>query len=153
MPGEFTKIHFRKRKALAAEAKICAGCRTCEIICSLKHEGKVDLERARIWVKANPFIGSFIPQICRHCADAPCLYACPEGAMGLDANHGTVILDEEKCTGCKICLPACPFRVIRFDDRVGKAFKCDLCGGEPECVKWCPVNALGAVDFSGEVPR
>jgi anaerobic carbon-monoxide dehydrogenase iron sulfur subunit len=153
MGGEYTKVQFRRRKALAVEPKVCSGCRTCEIICSLKHEGKVDLERARIFIKANSFSGSFIPQVCRQCSDAPCLYACPDGAIKIQENDGTVVIKEDTCTGCGMCLQACPFKVIRFDSEAKKAFKCDFCHGMPECVRWCPVNALGVADFRGEVPR
>ncbi len=150
---EFARVHFRGRKALAAEPKVCSGCRICEVICSLHHEGKVDLERARLLVKENSFSASFIPQICRQCADAPCYYACPDSAIEIEEGNGTVLILQEKCTGCRACEKACPFKVIRFDQEKGKAFKCDFCLGSPECVKWCPVNALGVVEFRGEVPR
>ena len=153
MSQEYTRIHFRGRKALSVESKVCAGCRTCEVICSLSHEGQVDLERARLYVKANPFSGSFIPQVCRQCSDAPCFYACPESAIEIEKVNGTVIIDSEKCSGCGTCVAACPFKVIRFDKERNRAFKCDFCKGSPECVKWCPVNALGVVEFRGEVPR
>jgi anaerobic carbon-monoxide dehydrogenase iron sulfur subunit len=153
MNQEYTRLHFRGRKALAVEPKVCSGCRTCEVICSLSHEGQVDLERARLYVKANSFSGSFIPQVCRQCSDAPCFYACPESAIEIEEVNGTVIIDPERCTGCRACQEACPFQVIRFDQEKKKAFKCDFCQGSPECAKWCPVNALGVVEFRGEVPR
>jgi Fe-S-cluster-containing hydrogenase component 2 len=53
----FSKIRFRDRNALTAEAKVCAGCRTCEVICSLTHQGCVDLEKSRILLKSNAFKG------------------------------------------------------------------------------------------------
>ncbi len=153
MDLEFIEVHFRKRKALSANPKICSGCRTCETICSLAHEGMVDLERSRIYIKANPFKGSFVPVICHQCSDAPCYYACPESAIEIEADHGTVEIHQEKCTGCRSCEKACPFKVIRFDEEKEKVFKCDFCHGDPECVKWCPVNALGITQFGGEVPK
>jgi len=147
MDLEFSQIHFRKRKTVSSDPKVCAGCRTCEVICSLKHEGSIELERSRIFIISNPFKGSFIPMVCQHCSNAPCYYACPESAIGFEESCGTVVIHGERCTGCRACEDACPFRVIRFDHEKNKAFKCDFCHGDPECVKWCPTNALGITEF------
>lgn len=150
---EFTEVHFRKRRTVSADSKVCAGCRTCEVICALTHEGLIDLERSRIFIKSNPFKGSFIPVVCHQCSDAPCYYACPDSAIEIERTFGTALIAEEKCTGCRACEEACPFGVIRFDQEKNKAFKCDFCQGDPECVKWCPVNALGITEFGGEIPK
>ena len=106
----YSKIRFRKRKTLVAESKVCAGCRTCETICSLTHEGCIDLEKSRINLKSNAFRGSFIPLVCRQCADAPCYYACPEDAIRIEEDR-TIIL-EEKCIGCGLCVSTCPTESI-----------------------------------------
>ena len=152
MDQRYTDIHFRKRKALAANPKVCAGCRTCEIICSLTHEGAVNPQRSRIRVKSNAFTGAFHPQICHQCSDVPCLYACPESAIRIDESLGIAVIEDEKCTGCRACEKACPFKVIGYAEEKKKALKCDLCQGTPQCVAWCPVNALGVTDFGGEIP-
>jgi anaerobic carbon-monoxide dehydrogenase iron sulfur subunit len=144
---DFIEIHFRKRKALLADPKICSGCQTCETICSLVHEGMIDLERSRIYVKANPFKGSFLPIVCHQCSNAPCYYACSESAIEIKESDGTVLINQDKCIGCRSCEEACPFKAIRFDKNKNTAFKCDFCNGDPECVKWCPVNALGVIQF------
>ena len=149
----YSKIHFRERKTLVVESKICAGCRTCETICSMTHEGVIDLEKSRIDLKSNAFKGSFIPLVCRQCADAPCYYACPEDAIHIQDGDGTVRIREEKCTGCRACEPACPYHMIRFNEEKNVAFKCDFCEGDPECVKWCPMNALGTAEFGGSIPK
>lgn len=153
MKHEYTKVHFRRRRALVGEGKACSGCQTCAVVCSLVHEGEVDLMRARLTIKSNSFAGSFNPQVCHQCADAPCYYACPEGAMEIEAVNGTVLILEEKCTGCGACAQACPFRAIRLDEEKKKAWKCDFCGGNPQCFQWCPANALGVVEFGGEIPK
>ena len=150
---DFSSLHFRARNAVTADPKVCSGCKTCEIICSLTHEGAVDPGRARIYVKSNAFKGSFIPMVCRQCADAPCYQACPESAITIHAETGIVLIDEHLCTGCRLCEKACPFNAIRFDPLKEKAFKCDLCGGAPQCVDWCPMNALGTTRFGGTVPK
>lgn len=151
MDIEFSAIHFRKRRAVSGDSKVCAGCRTCELICSLSHEGSIDLERSRILIRSDPFKGSFIPVVCRQCPDVPCYYACPEFAIEIEESFGTVLINKEKCTGCRLCEEACPFKVIRFDQEMKKAFKCDFCHGNPECVRWCPVNALGVTEFRGKI--
>jgi len=76
--------------------------------------------------------------------------ACPTGAIGISENKGTVLIDKEKCNGCASCREACPYGMIRFDEEQKKAFKCDLCGGHPQCLKGCPVNALGTTFFKGK---
>lgn len=152
MDRKFVETHFRKRRALAADSKVCSGCRTCEVICSLSHQEGIDLERSRIYLRSDPFRGSFIPVICHHCSDVPCLKACSELAIEIDMKDGTVRIIEERCTGCRSCEKACPFKAIRFDPERNKAFKCDFCQGEPECVRWCPTNSLGVIEFGGESP-
>jgi carbon-monoxide dehydrogenase iron sulfur subunit len=150
---EFSKILFRKRKTLSADPKVCAGCRTCEVICSLSHELSVDLERSRIYLRSDPFKGSFIPMICHQCADVPCYEACLESAIEIETVSGVVSIHEEKCTGCRACEEACPFKAIRFNQDKNRVFKCDLCRGDPECVNWCPMNALGITEFGGTIPK
>ncbi len=151
MSINYTELHFRKRKSLTADSKVCAGCRTCEIICSLSHEGSIDIRKSRIIVKSNSFKGSFTPRICHQCSDFPCFYACPEAAIRIDPDLGIVLIDEKKCVGCRECEKACPFKIIRYDEQKEKAFKCDFCNGDPQCVRWCPVNALGIIEFGGEI--
>jgi len=148
---EFVKVHFRKRLALSANSKVCSGCRTCELICSLSHEGSFNPEHALIYIKSNPLKGSFVPMICHQCSDAPCYYACPESAIEIDRDLGTLNIRRELCTGCRECVEACPYKVIRFSHENNVAIKCDLCKGDPQCVKWCPLNALGVVEFAKEV--
>ena len=151
--ANYSKIRFRKRKTLVVESKVCSGCRTCETICAITHEGCIDLEKSRIDLKSNAFKGSFIPRICRQCADAPCYYACPESAIQIADGDGTVRIIEEKCTGCRSCESACPYQMIRFDGKKDVAFKCDFCNGTPQCVAWCPMNALGTATFGGPIPK
>jgi Fe-S-cluster-containing hydrogenase component 2 len=149
MELEFSAIQFRKRRTVSADSNVCAGCRICELICSLSHEGSFDLSRSRIFVKSDPFRGFFTPVVCRQCSDVPCYYACPEFAIEIEQSFGTALINEEKCTGCRLCEGACPFKVIRFDQETKKAVKCDFCHGDQVCVRWCPVNALGITECGG----
>lgn len=75
-----------------------------------------------------------------------CIGACPLNAIKRDLKTGAIIVDEEKCTGCGQCVHVCPYGVATIDPASKKASICDLCGGEPECVKICPENALIYVD-------
>jgi len=68
--------------------------------------------------------------------------ACPQGAFSRDERTGVVSLDPEKCTGCEACIPVCPVRGLALDRARRVVLKCDLCAGDPECVKWCPNEAL-----------
>ena len=91
---------------------------------------------------------------CLHCADAPCLAACPLGCIERDGQTGLVLCDSGRCVGCRRCAAACPHGVPIFGpDR--KMRKCDgcvervRCGLLPACVKVCPFDALRVVDASG----
>lgn len=124
----------------------CAGCRTCEAVCSLSHEGVVRPSLARTWIVDYILEGHRIEgYTCRQCKGPECLYACPTKALYIDAATGARVIDSEKCVGCKNCMEACPqypHAPIRYDTNKEVCVKCDLCGGQPLCVKFCPEAAL-----------
>ena len=60
--------------------------------------------------------------------------------------NGAILIDAEKCSGCALCVPSCPIGMIRIDPVTNVAIKCNLCDGDPECVKRCPENALAFID-------
>lgn len=151
-PIEQTKVYFRRRETIVANPRSCSGCRICQLICSLTHEGAIDSERSRIQVTTNPFRGTSTINFCRQCHDAPCYYACLESAIDLDKTNGAVVINQALCNGCRKCEEACPFNAILFSEN-DKAHKCDLCGGDPECVKWCPMNSLGISVFGGDLAQ
>lgn len=91
-------------------------------------------------VRAEPALDIAIT--CRQCADPPCAAACPTGAIR-KRRDGLVEVEEARCIGCGACVEACPFGAITLAD--GKAIKCDLCGGDPACVKQCTPRALELV--------
>ena len=128
---------------IAYNPENCAGCRTCMAVCSLYHEGSVWPDLARIQVIA-PVLKIFETEAytCKQCEGPECLYACPvEGALYIDATTGARVIDPEKCIGCKLCMEACPQypnTPIRYDAQREICVKCDLCGGDPLCVKFCP---------------
>lgn len=128
------------------DLEACAGCRTCEAVCSLSHEGVVSPALARTWIVDYILEGHRIEgYTCRQCRGAECLYACLTKALTIDGTTGARVIDPEKCTGCKRCMEACPQypnTPIRYDTNRKVCIKCDLCGGDPRCVKYCPEAAL-----------
>jgi len=69
--------------------------------------------------------------------------------MYVDTKTGARVIDEEKCIGCRRCVEACPFSesMIVYNPEKNVCEKCDLCGGDPECVKQCPASGNGAIGF------
>jgi Fe-S-cluster-containing dehydrogenase component len=83
----------------------------------------------------------YLPVTCFHCSDAPCLTNCPTYAITRKPD-GQVVINDDKCIGCKMCLVACPFSVMGFAEDKSVSHNCDLCGGDPQCVKICTYGAL-----------
>ena len=85
--------------------------------------------------------------VCKHCARAGCLEACPTGAI-FRTEFDTVVVQQDVCNGCGYCVPACPFGVVDLNPHDGKAHKCTLCydrlkgGLEPACAKACPTESI-----------
>jgi len=124
----------------------CSGCRICEKICGLSHEKRWNPAYSRIRVYQF-FPGPIdVPIVCQYCEDRPCVSACPTKALTYDAETFTMKVDESLCTSCKTCNQACVERArggcITFHPTKGTAQICDFCGGEPQCVKYCPSNVL-----------
>lgn len=131
---------------LVCNSSICGGCKKCEIVCSLYQEGAISPSLARITVKRDIFDGYICEAVsCLHCDGPECLFACPvPGALYVDDITGARVIDSKKCIGCMLCMKACPAtpKGIRYDTDKKVCFKCDLCNGNPQCVKFCPTGAL-----------
>ncbi len=126
------------------DIEACTGCRLCEIACSLKHEATIWPEASRIKVfEDKP--GVPVPYMCVQCPDYPCVKACPTNALSVDEETGAVLVDEGFCTLCGLCISACPGRVPRIVDGKSAVIICDLCGGDPECVKICSMVGYNAL--------
>jgi len=133
----------------------CTGCRECETACSRNHEGMRESARTRIQVIAGDMKGRFhLPSTCQQCEDPPCMAACPKGAIHRDQVLGRVVIQRDLCVGCRMCVSACPTGSMGFDPTLGIAYKCDLCGGDPQCVRACEPRALEYVEPQNlHVPR
>jgi len=138
--------------SLEVQYELCTGCRSCEIACSLTKEGSFSPAISRIHVK-RIYPGPLdIPVVCRHCQNKLCVEACPSrvSALSIDQKTGGVIVDVSKCLGlkCRRCLRNCPHEAVVFHPEKGIPLFCDLCGGEPACVKACPTFALTSLPAS-----
>ena len=97
----------------------------------------------------RPFQSNWLmmSDVCKHCSPAPCLEACPTGAI-FRTEFDTVVVQQDICNGCGYCMPACPFGVVEVSPEDGKAHKCTLCydrlkgGFEPACAKACPTDSI-----------
>jgi Fe-S-cluster-containing hydrogenase component 2 len=142
-------VPIPSKSHILVDSSLCGGCRTCEAVCSLNKEGIVNPELSRIYVSKD-ILGGYVcePIPCRQCSGAECLLACPTGALHFDPVTGARVINEEICNGCRLCLEACPVTPSRIGYHAdkGACFKCDLCGGDPQCVKFCPMGAITFVE-------
>ena len=160
-----------------ANPKRCIGCRTCEAACVVAHSEENILVQSQDKVNFNPRLKVIktadvsAPIQCRHCENAPCANACPNGSI--INKDGVVLVNKETCIGCKSCVIVCPFGAIDLvvEDKAGEkvmqkglmcdkdgkleykerlvANKCDLCMDRengPACVEVCPTEALRLIE-------
>ena len=97
-------------------------------------------------VNQLPQRGFFVPKLCNHCIDTPCIQVCPVGAS-FKTPEGVVLVDHERCVGCAYCVQACPFGSRYLNPETNTADKCTWChhriskGKLPACVVSCPAEA------------
>jgi len=135
-------------KMIVIDIEKCTGCGLCELVCSFKHHDEFNPIKSRIHTNIFWQQAIAIPVVCYQCEKPWCGEICPAGAITTetDGTSGATLIkvSEARCVGCKMCMLACPFGCIVVSDK-GYAEKCDLCGGDPECVKFC---APGAIRFA-----
>ncbi len=133
-------------KMLMIDYQKCTGCRLCELVCSVMHDGVANPARSRIKVMKWESEGLYIPMSCQQCEDAPCMNVCPVKAISRDKDYGFLYVDYDVCIGCRSCVAVCPFGPMNYNETDKKVFKCDLCGGQPQCVRFCDVKAVDYVE-------
>jgi len=130
-----------RHKFVSYDPEKCVGCRVCEYVCSLEKKKAFNPTLSRIrTLRIYPNTNASVT--CRLCEDAPCVIACPRKALGQSKENGVIIVDKDKCNGCGWCIEACDFGAISLDPDTKTVVLCDLCDGDPKCVKWCPEKAL-----------
>jgi len=96
--------------------------------------------------------GAEIPHLCTQCDDAPCVSSCPVTALSVSKETGAILVDQDKCTACGQCIDACPGRIPFLHPAHGKAVICDLCNGDPQCVKVCHDGRWDALYITTKTP-
>jgi Fe-S-cluster-containing hydrogenase component 2 len=136
------------QRILVVDHEKCTGCRLCEMVCSVEHAGVNSPSHSRIHIIKWPLEGFELPMLCQQCEEAPCTAVCPKNALSRDATLDRVTLDYDLCIGCKMCVTACPFGGMGIDPVARRVIKCDLCDGDPACVRFCDPEALQFVPAS-----
>ncbi|MDF1564419.1 MAG: 4Fe-4S dicluster domain-containing protein [Deltaproteobacteria bacterium] len=141
---------MKKRYVMLMDMAKCVGCSACAIAC--KAENATPEGASRNWIVeetegAYPDLRMTIrSERCHHCSDAPCVEACPTGASHYGPG-GTVMIDKDLCTGCRVCMASCPYGA-RYVHPEGHVDKCTFCmhrvekGLDPACVTNCPTHSL-----------
>jgi tetrathionate reductase subunit B len=150
-------------KAFIIDITKCNGCYNCQIACKDEHVGndwspiaKPQPDTGQFWMRVEDVVRGQVPKVkvaymhymCQHCADAPCIKACKSKAI-YQRPDGAVIIDPNKCSGMKLCVDACPYGIIYYNNELNIAQKCTWCAHlldrgwkEPRCVDACPTAAL-----------
>ena len=146
------------QKTMVIDLDRCIGCFACEVAC--KQENNVALGVYYNKVLSIGPMGKFpdikqyfLPSICQCCKDAPCVKVCPTGAT-YRTDDGQILVNKEKCIGCKMCMAACPYGARSYNADTNVVEKCTLCqhlqavGEKPACVKVCCAKArfFGDID-------
>ncbi|MGB3683573.1 MAG: NrfD/PsrC family molybdoenzyme membrane anchor subunit [Rubrobacteraceae bacterium] len=134
----------------------CIGCHACTVACKAEHEVPVGVNRTWVkYIEKGEFPDTqraFHVMRCNHCADAPCVTACPVTAL-FTREDGIVDFNWDRCIGCKACTQACPYDALYIDPNTSTAAKCNYCahrvdvGLEPSCVQVCPEHAIISGDM------
>ena len=142
-------------KRIVVNIEKCVGCGSCEFYCAVAHSSSKD--PVKILLKGeNPGyrinVESYgqrpVPVTCRQCDEPACMMACPTGALHRHGKNFPVLVDDERCIGCTMCVQACPFGVMTTKPSGEGVMKCDLCverqaqGLKPACVTACLTGAL-----------
>lgn len=153
-------------KVFIVDLSRCNGCYCCQIACKDEHVGndwtpyaKPQPDTGQFWLGLKETVHghvphvkvSYVPQMCHHCDEAPCITGCKAEAI-YKRPDGLVIIDPEKCIGCKLCVDTCPHHAIFLNEQLNLAQKCTGCShlldNDPEewtvprCVDQCPTEAL-----------
>jgi Fe-S-cluster-containing dehydrogenase component len=133
--------------------ELCWGCRACEVACKQENGAPNGIQLISVWQDGPRLMDGklnvvFQVKVCRHCDDPPCADACPEAAIS-KREDGMVILHDDRCVGCGLCVEACPYDAIAMDAVNGVARKCNLChhrvdhGLVPACAdNVCPAHCI-----------
>lgn len=145
-----------KRYAMVIDLRRCVGCMSCQVTCKMENNVPFDFFRSKVLITERgtyPDVKRrFLPVLCNHCEEAPCVQVCPVGAS-YRREDGVVLVDQDKCIGCGYCVEACPYDARYINPFTGTADKCTFCqpridsGLEPACVH----NCMGQARIFGDL--
>jgi len=118
----------------------CSGCLGCELACSLQHYGYIDLFKSRIMIIADEEMSDIEIHQCIQCEERSCVSACPAGALSINDEFGYIMHNESICIQCQKCFKSCKYHGVFWDEENNYPLICDLCGGDPQCVKVCKLH-------------
>ncbi len=127
---------------IAFHAERCDGCNACVAACAQAKSGTDDPVHSRINIIADPGDDGFELALCRQCGEPKCVMNCPSAALTKDSETGVVPWDGGKCVNCLLCTVGCAYGGITYNTETKCVMKCDMCDGDPACVKACPRDAL-----------
>lgn len=133
-------------KILLIDLEKYAGCKKCEMICSVFHIGENNLSHSCVKVMKWDNVGSYVPMTGQNCEQPLCIEVCPKKTCHRDAATHKVQIDNDKFIGCKTCIIDCPFSHPSFDEFEKITTKPDFCNAEPQCVAFCETNAIDYID-------
>ncbi|NCO58406.1 MAG: 4Fe-4S dicluster domain-containing protein [Deltaproteobacteria bacterium] len=136
----------------AIDLERCTGCQTCTVACKSENNtpmGTNYRDVAFVDSGSYPILHRlFVTMSCNHCEHPACLASCPVDAISKDATYGVVLIDQDKCIGCKYCIFACPYGAPRYNGATKKVEKCTFCihriseGLFPACETSCVGRAI-----------
>lgn len=139
------------RFGMVIDTKLCVGCNDCVVACNAENDVPSGCYRDWITTEVHGTFPNvtleFRTERCNHCENPPCVSACPTRASHVSDPGGIVMVDHDKCIGCKACVVACPYGA-RYIHPQGYADKCTFChhrvkeGKDPACVAVCPMHAM-----------
>ncbi len=151
------EIRTTPTKMIVTDRARCSGCQRCEMMCTLKNDGRVcqSIARVRVWPNYNFGASAdtedgvyancqFTVEHCKQCEDPWCMNNCPVHAIYADEKYGTRLVDADRCIGCGMCHMACPWNMPVVDSETGVSTKCVSCG---RCAQQCPNGAIKFVDW------
>lgn len=151
------EIRTTPTKMIVTDRARCSGCQRCEMMCTLKNDGRVSqrIARVRVWDNYNYGSGvgtgdgvygscQFTIEHCKQCDDPACMNYCPVHAIYADEKSGARTVDSDVCIGCGMCSQACPWNMPRVDSETGVSTKCVSCG---RCAEQCPNGAIQFIDW------
>lgn len=149
-----------KQLAFYVDIANCTGCKACQVACKDKNNLPTGVRWRRVfqyeggeWLLVNgemipsDVYAYFVSSACMHCENAICMEVCPSAAIS-KREDGIVLINQNRCIGCRYCSWACPYGALLFNEESGVMTKCNMCydlvdkGERPACVEGCPYRAM-----------